>query len=212
MKYETILFDWDGCLAKTLEIWLEGYRQTFKEFGIQIEDQEITRNIFGDWKGPMNFGVTDIEIYNQKLLTRVNAGCPTVGLYDQVYQTLTLIKQTNRKMALLTSSMRDLVIPALTHNQVDRLFDLILTAEDVTNHKPNPEVINRAIEKLGSNRETTIIVGDSKSDLEAATNAKIDSVLFFPTENEVFYEFDRLRAYLPTHVIHHFSELLAVLE
>ncbi len=212
MKYTTILFDWDGCLAKTLTIWLEGYRQTFSEFGIQIEDKEITRNIFGDWKGPMKYGVTDIDNYNQKLLARVNSGCPTVGLYDQVYDTLKQLRQAGRKFALLTSSMRQLITPAITHNRVDNLFDLILTAEDVTNHKPDPEVIFKAIEKLGSERETTVIVGDSKSDLEAATRASIDSVLFFPSQNELFYDLERLKEYQPTYVINHFNELLSVVE
>jgi len=212
MKYTPIVFDWDGCLAKTLTIWLEGYRQTFSEFGIQIEDKEITRNIFGDWKGPMKYGVTDIDNYNQKLLARVNSGCPTVGLYDQVYDTLKQLRQAGRKFALLTSSMRQLITPAITHNRVDNLFDLILTAEDVTNHKPDPEVIFKAIEKLGSERETTVIVGDSKSDLEAATRASIDSVLFFPSQNELFYDLERLKEYQPTYVINHFNELLSVVE
>ena len=70
--YNYILFDWDGCLAKTLDIWLEAYKQIFSEYGIYPEDNFITQQIFGDWNGPSKVGIKDVESYTKKLLTKEN--------------------------------------------------------------------------------------------------------------------------------------------
>lgn len=53
--YTYILLDWDGCLAKTLDLWLEVYQQTFAEYNIFPEDKAIIQQVFGDWNGPKKF-------------------------------------------------------------------------------------------------------------------------------------------------------------
>jgi pyrophosphatase PpaX len=210
-QYEHILFDWDGCLAKTLDIHLDSYRKTFAEYGIYPEDKTITHEIFGSWDAPKKLGIKDIEAYMKKYLTRADKELQAVGLYDKVKESLTILKNRGKKLALITSSFRATVMSALKCNDLENMFEVVLFFEDVKNLKPDPEIIYKALEKLGGNKEKSIIVGDSKSDLGAANNAEIDSILFFPKHNEKFYDLEMLKTYNPTYIINDFQEVLNII-
>jgi len=210
--YKYIFFDWDGCLAKTLQIWLEAYKAVFAEYGIYPEDREIAEKVFGDWNGPRKLGVEDIDSFTRKLLAIVNEKSLDVKLHDGVKEILDTLKSRGRRLALLTSSKRAIIETGLRNNRIEEYFEIIFTTEDVENNKPHPEMINKAINKLNGNKEGSIMIGDSKKDLGAANNAKIDSILFYPKEHELFYDFELLNSYKPTYVIDDFKELGRILK
>ena len=210
-QYDVILFDWDGCMAKTLDIWLDAYHKTFAEYDKVLEDRVITQQVFGKWDGPTKFGITNIDEYNKKLFSRLNEQYPTVTLYDNVKQVVSQLKKNGKKLAMVTTTDKKTVMPALQFNQLDQYFDIILTAEDVSKHKPDPEIVLKAIDMLKGKNETSIIIGDSKSDLGAAKSAEIDSILYYPEHNELFYDLDTLMEYEPTYVIRDFKEILDLL-
>jgi len=210
-KYEYILFDWDGCLAKTLDIVLEAYKQVFAEYGIYPDDKTITTEVFGDWDGPTKLGIKDIDAYTKKWLTLLDERYPSVELYDGAKEVLVLLKKRRKKLALVTSGKLATVQPALENTGLKPMFDLILSEEDVTKHKPDPEIIETAIARLKGTKEQAIIIGDSKSDLGAAQNAQIDSLLYYPDHNRKFYDVKMLQTYHPTYQIKHLKELLEVI-
>jgi len=71
--YNTILFDWDGCLAKTLNIWLAAYKTVFAEYGLKPDTETIMHTVFEDWNGSKKLGITDIDTYTEKLMNIVNS-------------------------------------------------------------------------------------------------------------------------------------------
>ncbi len=210
--YKYILLDWDGCLAKTLDVWLKAYQETFKEYDIHLEDKVITHEVFGDWNGPKKFGITDIDAYTKKLLTIVNKEYSAVKFYDDVPLVIKELKQRGKKLILVTSSQRTTLQSARIFGEIFSSVECILTAEDVQKHKPDPEVIEKALVFLEGTKEESIIVGDSKSDLGAAQNASIDSLLYYPKHNELFYDSKELLSYHPTHVVHEFKKILEVIK
>jgi pyrophosphatase PpaX len=208
--YNIVLLDWDGCLAKTLDIWLDTYKQTFAEYNLYPEDGVIIQQVFGDWNGPSKVGVTNIDEYTQKLLARVNEKYPSVQLYDNVFNVIESLRNKGKKLALITTSKKSTIQEALENNKLADSFDVILTAEDVVKHKPDPEIVNKAVEMLGGSKDEAIIVGDSKSDLDAAQNASIDSILFYPKHNEIFYDLSVLKSYKPTYTVDDFKQILDI--
>lgn len=210
-RYEYILFDWDGCLAMTLDLWLQSYKEVFAEYNFFPEDKEITLKAFGDWNAPKKFGIYDIDSFAQKMITKVNKKYHTLKLYDGVQETLNKLKEADKKLALVTTSKSRMILPSLEHHQLISYFDSILTADSVTKHKPDPEVVEKAVINLGGNKKSSIIVGDSKSDLGAAQNARIDSILFYPEHNYLFYDLDTLKSYNPTYTVERFDQILAIL-
>jgi phosphoglycolate phosphatase-like HAD superfamily hydrolase len=56
------------------------------------------------------------------------------------------------------------------------------------------------------------MLGDSDKDLQAAQNAKTDSLLFFPKEHHLFHDRGQLEGLQPTHVVTSWRELIDQLQ
>lgn len=206
--YEYILFDWDGCLAQTLEIWLNAYKVVFAEYSLYPSDREIAQQ-FGNYKGAAQFRIKDVEEFVIKVTKRADSDARTVKLYDNIIPLLNKLK--NKKKALLSSSPKGILYGALKHNNLFNYFDVILSAEDVIHHKPHPEMLEKGLSLIKGRKDSAIMVGDSNKDLGAANNARIDSLLFYPKDHAIFYDLKDLESYKPTYIISDFKDALSIL-
>lgn len=83
--------------------------------------------------------------------------------------------------AVATSSHRNFANRALGHFDLEPGFQFVLTAEDVTNGKPDPEVYQHASRKLGVSPESILVLEDSVVGSLAASAAGAYTVAV-PTE------------------------------
>lgn len=120
------------------------------------------------------------------------------------------LKNRGVKMALHTTSNRNLLYPAINNLDFEKYFEIILTKDDVKNPKPDPEVIEKELEYLGAKKEYCLIVGDSDKDIITGKNAGVDTCLFYPKVNEKFYRKEFLEKDNPTFIIYDLSELLKI--
>ena len=157
--------------------------------------------MFGDWNGASKQGVNDIERFENLLQSKVNQELKEVDLYEGVKELLAELNKQGKKIVLVASSTRRYIEPAMKKHGIYEIFDLILDGNDVKNHKPDPEVILKAIELLKTDKDNTILMGDSKSDLGAAQAAQIDSILFYPESHKIYYDKDFLLRFNPNYVI-----------
>ncbi len=208
-SYKYILFDWDGCLAKTLEVWLDAYKIALAEYGVYPADLEIA-NHFGDWDLPKYFGVKDYVECNAKAVGIAREQLKHVELYPEALELLKSLKG-KKKLALLSSSSKDVLLNGVKHNRLEDYFEVILSGDDVTNHKPHPEVIQKALEQLAGSADEAIMIGDSRKDLGVAKNAGVDSVLVYPREHRIFYDLKALEALKPTYVVNSLVKIKSLL-
>lgn len=75
------------------------------------------------------------------------------------------------KMALASMNDRQAVKAILEVTSIQRFFEVILTAEDASRHKPDPEIFLRCASELVVEPEFCIVLGDSVFDVEAAKAA-----------------------------------------
>jgi pyrophosphatase PpaX len=212
--YTNLLFDWDGCIAKTLQIHMAAYKQTFAEYDLYPSQEDIAHKVFGDWEGSLNVGLdrADLDAFVNTYLERVDAQFSDAPLYPNAFEVVEHFSATDKKLAVVTSSTIKHVGPALEKTKLKDFFDVVLAAEDVQQHKPAAEIVEKVLALTGGIKAEAIIIGDSKSDLGAAQNAGIDSVLFFPEDHKLFYDKDKLiKEYQPTFVIEDHEELRGIL-
>lgn len=205
--YNYLLFDWDGCLSNSLPIWLSEYKRVFAKYHVFPSDAEIAEKAFGDWQGPLHFGITDYKTCLDEVLTGANNRMRQVPLHNGVKDVLLKLKKQKKVMSVVTSSLYDIVYPAIKYHQLENIFDAILTKKDFTKEKPDPEIIYKAMEKLHAVKKETIIIGDSEKDILAGKNAGITTVVFYPPENELFYKRKTLEALQPDYLLNRFEEL-----
>jgi len=115
------------------------------------------------------------------------------GIYPVAYAEVFLkqIKQYNIPMALATSSRKTKM--KLVMEKVGWLsyFDAIITAEDVTNGKPSPDIFIRAAEMLSVLPEDCLVFEDAANGVKAAKNASIKCVALASVQTpDLLYEAD----------------------
>ena len=213
--YDAYLFDWDGTLARTTEIWLTELEFCAEQVGVPITREENARS-FGDYDVWRRKGLVGkrYDDFQQMVLGRVTPQLSTVTLFDDALAVLQTLKARGKKLALVTSSRRSSLDAMFAHHQeVASIFDVIVSIEDVHTHKPDPEGINIAIERLGVDKAKTLMLGDTDKDLGAAHNAGIDAVLFYPKEHEMVYDLAELqKLHKPVHVVYAWSTFLEGLQ
>lgn len=207
-SYQYILLDWDGNLAKTLDIWLEACRTAVNSQGIQVTDEQIGAS-FGSFTTHMTkWGVTDPHQALAEADSIAKKKLPEVELYPDALEVLEQLREKGKQIALTTTSPHENIAHLLKKYDMERFFDAIVAANDVTHHKPHPEPIEKALLLLGGTKDSAVMIGDSDKDLGAALNAGIDSILFYPDEHKKFYNIGTLIKLNPTHIVSDFKNIL----
>ena len=175
MKIKGVLFDLDGTLVNTTPLILESFRHTFKQFGMVVpSDSELVAG-FGL---PMRTAVTAYmpdemadefcDAYRAYQRTRHDE---LIEGIDGVGETLSSLKQSGIKMAVVTSKKRPAAIHDLGCYNLVEYFDTIIACDDCAENKPLPGPSLMALKRLGLNGADCLAVGDSPYDLQSARAA-----------------------------------------
>lgn len=180
-SYNTILFDFDGTLMNTNEVIIQSWQHTFRMVeGKERPVEEIIRT-FGEPLGitmgkvlphiPVEEGV---EIYRS--FHRENFG-DLIKLFPGVKELLSDLKQERYMLGLVTSRLAATTYEGMEKYGIQNYFDCIITADDTKKHKPDPEPLNIALERLDAGPKEALFIGDSMFDIHCARNAGVKSVL-----------------------------------
>lgn len=179
-KMQNFIFDIDGTLIDTLDMYMPAMIQTLRNHGYQVapEDEEETMHrLFGitGVDALRIFGVKEEEIapmvkewfalsYRREDRVKILPGIPTAlqSLTDQ-----------GKNLAVATSKLQSEYDHFKQQFAFAKLFNTVITSDDTKKHKPDPEPILAAIEKMGADPATTVYIGDTINDLKAAKAAGV---------------------------------------
>lgn len=212
-KINTILFDFDGTVMNTNELILCSWQHTFKTITGKEGDVEAINRTLGETLAksmgeffpefPLEEG---IEIYRGYQTGKfADAISPFPGMIELIKG----LKAKGYKIAVVTSRLRPTTMEGLEKYGLDKMFDVIVTMEDCSKHKPDPEPALIALEKLGSKQEETMMIGDSKYDIGCANNAGVTSVLVGWAVS--IYDKDKEGVFKPDYTIEKAEEILEIL-
>jgi pyrophosphatase PpaX len=132
-------------------------------------------------------------------------------LYEQAKETVVALHEQGIKLALVSSSSRKLLEKGLSLYGLEKYFSSIISGDDITKHKPDPEAFNQTFEAIDALPEETLIIGDAKTDIIVGKTTNTITCLFTPEDNRMFYDFEVLRATLPDHIITSQKELIDII-
>lgn len=209
---DTILYDWDGCLVQTLQMWLDINLKHFAKLGVQVTEQEIIMINHNDLPDELSrLGIEDPEGYVVELVRQGEERIIDVPFHKGAVETLKKLKENDFTLAIVSSQRRNIIKAKMDKTGIGELFTTIVASEDVTTRKPSPEGVHLALSKLGKSPSSAMIVGDGDHDLLAGKEAGIQTCLFMPETNLKFYDHKKFLALGPDLVIHQHKELLSVI-
>jgi len=174
---QTFLFDLDGTLIDSVRLILDSYHHTLAAHGLPPRsDDEWLRGVgtplttqFAEWRdsGLLDALLATYREYNLAHHDRM------VTVYPGVVAAVTAIRCAGRATGLVTSKNRSGALRGLTLAKLEQLMDVLVCADEVTNPKPHPEPVQKALALLGADAVESVYIGDSIHDMMSGRAAGV---------------------------------------
>ena len=186
-RLQTVLFDLDGTLIDSIRLILDSYHHTLSRHNLPARsDEEWLKGVgtplsvqFADWNNSPEMLEAMISTYREYNLTHHDA---MVMVYPGVLEAVREIKAAGLQTGLVTSKNRPGALRGLKLVGLEALLDVLVCADEVSNPKPHPEPVEKAVALLGADPGSTVYVGDSIHDMNSgrAAGVKTAAALWGP--------------------------------
>ena len=188
-KIENFIFDIDGTLIDTIDMYMPAMIDTLAQHGHPVAPDKVEQT-----KHDL-FGITGRDALRLAGLSEEEIPEMLKDWFDLAYQRAdrakviegipemlnTLANREDAKIAIATSKLADEYQEYFV-NKYDfaKLFKVAITSADTKKHKPAPDPILAAMDKMGADPATTVYVGDTINDMKAAhaAGAKFAGALY----------------------------------
>ena len=189
-KIKAVIFDMDGVLIDAKDWHYEALNKALNLFGMQINrydhlvtfDGLPTRDKLEMLSLENNFprGLHSFvnKLKQQYTIEIVFSKCKPIFHHQFALSTL---KSEGYKIAVCSNSIRNSVKVMMEKSGLMEYLDFFISNEDVKKSKPDPEMYNISIKRLGIKPEECLIIEDNENGLKAAYASganvfKVDSV------------------------------------
>lgn len=207
---KAIFFDLDGTLVNTLPLYIESYDKALKEHGFVFSDKKIVGTCFGKTEENICKNL-DIPNKTTEFTKTYFAGVENhfnkAKLFEGTLEFLDLCVERQIKLAVISFAYRWYVDKMIKKHSLSKYFPIVIGYEDVKKPKPDPEAVFLACNKLEISPEDTMTVGDSKSDILMGKQANSKTVLFRPSNYNLFYDLETIKKANPDKIIQNLQQL-----
>jgi len=205
-KDKTIIFDFDGVLADSFEMFYSLISQSMYLAGLTISRTQYRNLFLGNIHEEFIKFLKTEEKY--KLFTDFRSNnydrhYARTKLFDEVVNFLQQIKESYF-IAIASSGKRDAIVKLLQKNRIKHYFDLICATDKMTKENMLMDIIS----KSGNNSRETIMVTDTVGDLIVAKKMGIKTVAV----TWGFHSAETLKSAKPDYIARNFKILHKQLE
>ena len=188
MQKTAFIWDLDGTLLDSYEAILSGIEETFAQFSIPYDKEQVREFI-------LKFSVQDLleqvaeerkldaEVLNQVRAQSLAEKNAQVILMPGAHEVLAWAKETGIQQFVYTHK-GDNAFTILRDLGLESYFTEILTSQSGFARKPSPEAATYLLDKYQLNPEKTYYIGDRTLDVEFAQNSGIQSINFLESSYE----------------------------
>ena len=188
MQKTAFIWDLDGTLLDSYEAILSGIEETFGQFAIPYDKENMREFILKYSVQDLLVQVAeerklDVEVLNQVRAQSLAEKNAQVVLMPGARDVLDWTDQVGIRNFIYTHK-GDNAFTILRNLGLESYFTEILTSQSGFARKPNPEAANYLIDKYQLNPDNTYYIGDRTLDVEFAQNSGIQSINFLESSYE----------------------------
>jgi HAD superfamily hydrolase (TIGR01549 family) len=180
--FDGFIFDIDGTLTSTNQLIFDSFNFIAKKYLKRTFTDEEIISMFGPPEDDIlkRLCGDNYESARKDYFTYYSKNHWKAELYSGIREILEHLKNNNFPLGIFTGKGRESSVITLKKLGVYHFFDLIVTGDDVLNHKPSAEGILKFVNHFKLNPERVLMIGDSVSDVKASKEAeiKVASVLW----------------------------------
>ncbi|MDE6864445.1 MAG: HAD hydrolase-like protein [Eubacterium sp.] len=183
MRYNTVIFDFDGTICDTGEGILKSAKFALDYFGYNTPEdyRELTCFI-----GPPllitfqeKFGADPVkaeELVKKFRERYTNTGLYESCLYDGIISLLKKLRSNNIKLGIASSKPQHYIEALLEKFGIKSLFDCVCGVSFKADCESKSSIIGRCLNELGANSKDAVMVGDTHFDIDGAKLNQLDSI------------------------------------
>lgn len=181
MKYELVVFDWDGTLLDSAGAIVQAIQSACRDLGLPIPEDARARHVIGlGLADAMRYAVPDLPPENYQAMVeryRVHylSADQQLTLFPGVREMLARLQAAGHILSVATGKSRHGLDRALDHSGLRPLFQASRCADEC-HSKPHPQMLDELMAEFGIGAEATVMIGDTSHDLLMASNAGVDSL------------------------------------
>lgn len=179
MRFPVVLFDLDGTVIDSGGMILASMRHATREvLGREIGDEELMGAVGGPGLEAQMRAldpervdelVSVYRAHNEPLHEDLRCCAGMERLVARLHA-------EGRRLGVVTAKRRETVELAFAQVPLRQYFDTVVGGDETERHKPDPEPLLLAAERLGADPAATVYVGDSPFDVRAAKAAGMHSI------------------------------------
>lgn len=201
---KTLIFDLDGTLLNTLEDLKNSTNYALKVLGFQEKSLTYVRNSVGNGLRnlmirclPEGSSEETVDLLLREMKRHYQVHCHDLTLpYEGILPMLERLKAEGYGLAIV-SNKADPMVQELNRTFFDGLISVAVGEAPDCRRKPAPDMVNKALLRLGASAEDAIYIGDSEVDIQTAANSGLPclSVGWGFRDPEVLFESGAKRVY-----------------
>ena len=184
MTFRAILFDFDFTLADSTAGAVECVNHALLACGFPAAEREAIRRSVAYPLPKVLARLTGVEddasaaAFAQAFINRADeVMAPLTTLFPGVVPAVTDLRACGLATGIVSTKFRYRIQAILANHNSGDLFDVIVGGEDVRQHKPHPESLQRALARLKLPAAAALYVGDHPVDGQAAQAAGVPFVI-----------------------------------
>ena len=182
--FHAVVFDFDYTLADSSQGAVECINFALAEMGLaQVSEEAACRTIglslhetfltLGEHHEPQR-----CDEFHQLFVQRAEEVMSRLTvLYESVPAMVETLREGGLRLAIVSTKYRRRISEVLRRESLLHDFEVVIGGEDVEQHKPHPQGLFEAIEKLGCSPASIVYVGDSVVDAELAKRAGVPLIV-----------------------------------
>ena len=180
LRFADLLFDFDYTLADSSAGAIDCANHALRQLGLSPASPEQIRRTIGlslhatlrQLAGDGHDGQADaFSRFFIERAEQIMVDCTV--LLPGISPILAELSQAGARLGIVSTKYRRRIESILQRDGLLDLFDVIVGGEDVPVHKPDPDGLLTAVDKMGAVPENALYVGDSPTDAETARRAGI---------------------------------------
>ncbi|MDX7831190.1 HAD family hydrolase [Aeromonas dhakensis] len=186
-QYDALIFDMDGTLVDSMPRHLDAWEATSAEFGLPFDRAQLneyggipTRKIVAILAEQHGLTI-DVEAFTRRKVALYMEHIQQVSVFPAMWE---LVRCCHGKvpMGIGTGSPRNQAESILKNTGLDAYIQVVVSADDVINHKPHPDTFLQVAEQLGANPANCLVFEDTQIGLQAGRAAGMETVLVLEGE------------------------------
>lgn len=176
-----VLLDLDGTILETAGDLTTAVNRTLTEMGREPVAEERVRGWIGDGvrvllqraldaTGTSDTGTLD-QAHERFMVHYADCVADRSHPYPGVVETLAHLREAGLPLAVVTNKASAFTEPLLEATGLMPYLDAVICGDKVGAKKPDPAPLRAAVEELGVDPASAVLVGDSRNDVQAARAA-----------------------------------------